>query len=57
MIMRREFVTLVGGAAVSWPLAARAQHGERMRRIGLPMALTDDRQGQARVTALREGES
>jgi putative ABC transport system substrate-binding protein len=52
---RRELITLLGGAAV-WPIAARAQQRERMRRIGVLMSFAaDDPESQARLTAFAQG--
>src|ERR1700746_2049672 len=55
-LSRRDFVRCVGGATAAWPLAARAQQAQRMRRIGVLMSMVEsDPRGLELITAFAQG--
>jgi putative tryptophan/tyrosine transport system substrate-binding protein len=54
-MLRRGFITLVGGAVAAWPLAARAQQPERMRLIGVLMSVEENAEGKTELSAFTQG--
>ena len=53
---RRDFIKVIAGSAIGWPLLAHAQQGERVRHIGVLISLAaDDKEGQARLVAFLHG--